>query len=101
MKKQIYEIDEEGFISEIHVGYFDVDGILISHSSEFVTIDFPQEYYKPRWIDTKWIEGETTEEKAERESILNLESIKPTYEQIEDAKLEIKSIQILQELGAV
>lgn len=67
MFKQIYEIDENGFIHEIYVGEFDTSGNLLNPMGDFITTDLPQPlpYYKPKWNGTQWIEGATQEEIAE------------------------------------
>jgi len=101
MRKHIYKIDDKGFVSDIEVGTFDTDGNLISHTVEYITMDYPPEYYKPRWTGIKWVEGETKEEKDGREAQRLLESLKPSPSEIADAELEIKMITMLTEMGVI
>ena len=80
MKKQIYEINSDGFISEIYVGEFDENGTLIYPKGIFVTVDLPQptNIYKPKWDGAKWVEGATQEEIDE---ITKPQLTPPTLEQ--------------------
>lgn len=73
MKKQIYEVDSDGFILEIYVGNFDVRGNLINPVGNFVTADLPQPlpFYRPKWTGAKWVEG------ASQEEIEELTKVKP------------------------
>lgn len=64
---------------------------------------FLNRMYKPKWDRTseQWVEDESEEEKAERESQQLLESLKPSPSEIANAELEIKMITILSDLGVV
>ena len=103
MKKQIYAVDNDGFITEIYVGEFDDSGNLTYPVGDYVTIDPPQPltFYKPRWNGSEWVEGESAEERNERESLVLLDSMKPSKGEIDDAELEIKIITLLMEMGLV
>lgn len=92
-------IDENGYI---------VDSILVTCEKEgvegnVVTVPQPDDisFYKRRWDGVQWVEGETAEEKAEREAQQMLESLKPSQNEIEDAELEIKMITMLTEMGVI
>nr|WP_259549270.1 hypothetical protein [Heyndrickxia oleronia] len=90
MLKQIYEIDDDGFIVEIFVGEFDDEGNLISPLGEFITTDLPQPllFYKPKWTGTEWIEGATQEEIDEiTKPKPNLPSIEERIESLENTIL--------------
>jgi len=58
-------------------------------------------FYKPKWTGAEWVEGETEEEKAEREEKQLIESLKPSPQEIANAELEIKILTTLTELGVI
>lgn len=93
-----YEIDTEGYIVNNYLIGGDVQ-----IPEDCITEQLPQplHFYKPKWNGEEWIEGETDEEKAERESQQLLESLKPSPSEIADAELEIKMLTMLKELGVV
>lgn len=94
--KTAYMVDDNGFILEVIV--VDISETIPNN----VVIDNIENYYHtPRWDGTVWVEGETAEEKAEREAQQMLESLKPSQNEIEDAELEIKMITMLTEMGVI
>ncbi|POZ56445.1 hypothetical protein LYSIN_01228 [Lysinibacillus sphaericus] len=94
--KTAYMVDDNGFILEVIV--VDISEVIPDN----VVIDNIENYYHtPRWDGTAWVEGETAEEKAEREAQQMLESLKPSQNEIEDAELEIKMITMLTEMGVI
>lgn len=103
MLKEIYKINREGFIVDNYLGEFNEDATLISPVGEFITESLPQplHFYKPKWNGSEWVEGESEEEKYERESLENLNSLQPTPEEIADSELEIKMLTLLLEMGIV
>lgn len=68
-----------------------------------ITVQLPQPmpFYKPKWTGAEWVEGETEEEKAEREEKQLIESLKPSPQEIANAELEIKILTTLTELGVI
>lgn len=62
MKKQVYEIDSNGFIIEIFVAEVENGEILEEDKQNFISTDPPHGLYKAKWNGTKWIEGATQEE---------------------------------------
>jgi len=63
MLKQIYRIDEFGYLKEIYVKDFGEDGNCVEEIAEnIITVDPPQGLYKLKWTGTEWIEGLTQEE---------------------------------------
>lgn len=94
--RSAYEIDSNGFI---------VDVILVDVSEDIpknVILNKIENYYhKPKWIGSGWIEGETQEEKEEREALERLNSLQPSPEDIADSELEIKILTLLIEMGVV
>ena len=91
-----YIVDKDGFVVTAKV--FDVD----DEVDETVVKTFiPQGLFKAKWNGDSWIEGETAEEKADREAQQALDSLTPTPEEISDAELEIKVITLLMEMGAI
>lgn len=92
-----YVIDEQGFIvsaTTLKNGEKPSDNEIITSVPNNIR-------FKPKWNGVEWIEGETEEEKAERESQQLLESLKPSHNEIEDAELEIKMITLLTEMGVI
>ncbi|GEM_PF-1134782 len=57
--------------------------------------------WTPMWNGAEWVEGETGEERAERESQQLLESLKPSPQEVVDAELEIKLLTMLTELEVI
>lgn len=99
MKKHVYEIDEMGFLKEVYLADVDSEGNILDEDKQgFITFDYPSGLWKKKWNGDQWIEGESEEEKAEREAQQLLESLKPSSSEIADAELEIKLITILTEL---
>lgn len=102
MKKQVYEIDEQGFLLKIHTADIDENGNILDEDKQgFIVIDIPVGLWKKKWTGSEWIEGETEEEKAEREAQQLLESLKPSPAEIANAELEIKVITMLTELEVI
>ncbi|WP_312145600.1 hypothetical protein [Lysinibacillus capsici] len=102
MLKQVYEVDSKGFIKEIHVSSVDENGIILDESKQdYISVDPLDILFSPQWNGTEWVEGETVEERAERESQQLLESLKPSHEEIANAELEIKMLTMLTELGVI
>jgi len=102
MLKIIYDLDAKGFVKERYVAEVDDEGaVLDTRFSGMISQDMPNGLLKPRWTGTEWVEGETEEEKAEREAKQLLESLKPTPEEVANAELEIKMLTMLTDLGVV
>lgn len=91
-----YIINEEGFV--INTKVFDIDDEL---DETVVKTFIPNGINKARWNGSEWVEGETANQKAEREAQQMLESLKPSQNEIEDAELEIKMITMLTEMGVI
>lgn len=97
MRKQIYEINEKGFIIEIYVGTFDDNGKLLNPLGDFVTTDLPQPltFYKPKWNGTKWVEG------AKQEEIDELTKVEPSPPTTEQRVDELESVVNMIILGGI
>lgn len=91
MKKQVYEIDGNGFLKEIYIVEVDGSGkILDEDKTHLISIDPPQGLYKAKWIGAKWIEGATQEEIDE---LTKVEPGPPTAEQrIEELEAAVNLI---------
>ncbi len=91
-----YKIDDKGYIVDNYV----IGGVTLVPDG-CITVQLPQPllFYRPKWLGEEWGEGETEEEKAERESRQLLESLKPSLPEIVDAELDIKILAMLTELG--
>ncbi|MFJ7646940.1 hypothetical protein ACIQ1H_05300 [Lysinibacillus sp. NPDC097279] len=103
MHKQIYKVNNGGFIEEVFLGEFDENGQLIDPIGEYVTTDLPQPllFYQPKWDDTQWVEGATEEELVKHKEQQLLDNLKPSVEEITDADLEIKILTILLEMEVI
>lgn len=103
MTKQFYEIDKNGFIIEIHALEINEDGTPVDWSGENRLIDVQpaQGLYKLKWNGTEWVEGETEEERAEREALEKLIDLIPSAEEIADSEIEIKVLTLLIEMEVV
>ena len=55
MKKQVYEIDEGGYLKDIHV-------IEEGEETSFIIKNPPQGLYRARWTGVEWVEDMTQEE---------------------------------------
>lgn len=105
--RTLYKIDEYGFMlygEEI----FLLDDELTPDDERYVEKSLPTNemghqlpFQKIKWNGTQWIEGETEEEKIEREAQQLLESLKPSSDEITNAELEIKIVTILTELEVI
>ncbi|MEL7646972.1 MAG: hypothetical protein AAGU76_02710 [Sedimentibacter sp.] len=63
MLKQVYDIDEFGYLKEIKVAEFDEQGnCLDEHAENIITTDIPQGLYRKKWTGTEWIEDMPQEE---------------------------------------
>lgn len=63
MYKNIYEIDENGFLTAIFLIGFDKKGNPVEPLPEhYVTEDPPQGLYRARWTGEEWAEDMTEEE---------------------------------------
>ena len=63
MKKQVYEIDEKGYISERYAVEFDEEGNPFENLAEnIITVIPPEGLHRPKWTGTEWIEDMTQEE---------------------------------------
>lgn len=96
--KYAYVIDHNGFIigADIHYNGNELP-------DNFVLDFVPPELgiIRPKWNGSIWIEGETLEEKSEREALQLLELLKPSSDEITNAELEIKILTMLKEVEVV
>lgn len=61
--KQVYEIDENGFLKETYVSEVSENGeILDLDKVDFISIDLPNGLYKAKWTGTSWEESLTQAE---------------------------------------
>lgn len=93
--KQGWLIDGNGFI---------VDSVIDENNDiNVVTVPFPTNpiLIKPKWVGSEWIEGETQEEKEEREALERLNALQPSPEEVADSELEIKVLTLLMEMEVI
>ena len=102
MFKEIYKIDEEGFKIDFLAVDFNEEGTPLEELPKgYIIAENPHNFRKAKWTGTEWIEGESQEEKDERESQQLIESLKPSQDELSDAELEIKIITLLSELEVI
>lgn len=75
MDKEVFEIDENGYIKEIYVVEFNEEGSPIEElASNIVATQPPQGLYRARWAGTEWV-GDMVQEEIDA---LNNQSKEPT-----------------------
>ncbi|KPN95272.1 hypothetical protein [Lysinibacillus sp. ZYM-1] len=105
--RTLYKIDENGFMlygEEIFLLEDELtpdDGIYVGKPLPTNELGHQLPFQKIKWDGTQWIEGETEEEKNEREAQQLLESLKPSPNEIANAELEIKIVTMLTELEVI
>lgn len=78
MLKEVYEIDENGFIFEIYVKDLnEEDNHLEELAKNIITIQPPNGLYRAKWTGTEWVEGMSQDEI----NILNNQPQLPTAEE--------------------
>lgn len=97
-----YLVNSNGYIIEpVSVVLADYDEVDAPENLIKVSPPSDGSLWTPMWNGTEWIEGETLDEKTERESQQLVESLKPSLSEISDAELEIKIISMLREMGVI
>lgn len=94
---QVWHLDENKFFTG--VSEFANEGDF--NEVTMTTVPLLVGYVKPKFNGTEWVEGATVEEIQAYDDEKLLESLIPTQEEVNDAKLEIKTIQLLQDLGVL
>lgn len=56
MKKQVYEIDGNGYLEKIHIAEFDEVNPKEQLPINYVVVDPPQGLYRPKWTGSAWVE---------------------------------------------
>ena len=94
-----YIVDNDGYIIESIVIKSEKEEV----NGDIVSISQPNNisFYRRRWNGVEWVEGETEEDKSKREYNEYLASLIPSNSEIEEARIEIKSIKLLQDMGVV
>ena len=97
MKRQVYEIDEKGYIKNTYGAKVDINGVLIEElEGNIVTYPPEQGMCRPKWTGIKWIEDMTQEEIDN----LKKQPKEPTENEIlRDYVLDIDYRLIMMELG--
>ena len=100
MLREVYKVDDNGYIIDNYVGEFDEEGNLVSPEGDFVTESLPQplHFFQPRWNGEEWEEGETEDMRAVREMHALEMSLEPDPDVVRDAMLEIKILNLLTDL---
>lgn len=89
MNKEVYEIDEDGFIIELYL--IGPDDQL--PEGNIVPIDLPQpNFYRPKWSGEEWVEGATQEEIDE---MTKVEPQPPTETEQRLADLELMMTELM------
>ena len=80
-------VDDEGVESAIEV-----------HDPSYIDVVCPEGLHKPIWNGKEWAEGKPQEEV---EWLEYLNSIKPSDDEVQEAERELKTIDLLLELGVI
>ena len=104
MLKQIFILDDSGFIKDFLSIEVDQEGIpLVEPPHRYVDGLLPQDdrgyqlpFWRPRWTGTEWVEDKT---QLEFEEDAYVQSLIPSDTEIADAEFEIKTLNILMEVG--
>lgn len=93
MKKQVYEIDENGYVVEIYLANVDEHGSIIEENMrECISVSQPNGLYRPKWNGIEWIEGAT---QAEIDEINKPKPMKPSTEDfLLDLDYRLSTIEI-------
>ena len=90
MKKQVYEIDENGYLKNIHV-------IGDTEDTIHVTVNPPQGLYRAKWIGQEWVEDMTQKEIDE---LNNNQPLEPSENDVlRDYVLDVDFRLIMAEIG--
>lgn len=84
MKKQVYEIDEYGFIAEIYVKEFDDELV-----ENFIDVSPPNGLYRAKWNGFEWVEDMSQEEIDSINNIPKPPSQEDRLKAVEDTILQI------------
>lgn len=98
MKKEVFEIDINGYIAEKYVADFDDQGKCTEELTEnFIITDMPQGLYRAKWTGTEWIEDMS---QAEIDA-LNNQPKEPTATEIQEMRISDLEMAIAEMLGGV
>lgn len=97
MKKQVYEIDENGYIKEIYVKNFkEGDNFVNDYPNNIIVIDPQNGLYRARWINGTWIEDMTQQEI----DALNNQPVDPSeIEELSNYVLNVDFRVVMLEMG--
>lgn len=106
--KVLYKVDDEGFMIYGEEILINEGEKIPSDGFNYISKPTPRDeqgrqlgFYKLKWDGHNWIEGESEQERLERENKHALEALKPTEQELEDAVLEIKMLSLLLEMGVI
>jgi hypothetical protein len=75
MKKEVFEVDTNGYISKKYIKVFDEQGNCLEELAEnTIVTEIPEGLYRPKWTGIEWIEDMSQEEI----DILNNQPHEPT-----------------------
>jgi len=98
MKKEVFEIDENGYIVKKFVANFDEQGNCLDElANNIITIDIPQGLYRAKWNGTKWLEDMPQVEI----DALNNQPKEPTVTEIQEIRISDLEMAIAEMLGGV
>ena len=92
MKKQAYEIDENGYIKEIYI-------IQEGEETELITNQPPQGLYRAKWTGQEWVEDMSQEEIDELDNPTKEQEIITAKRQLEETDYKIIKSSEYQLLG--
>nr|WP_312578213.1 hypothetical protein [Sedimentibacter sp.] len=96
MKREVFEIDELGYITNKFLAKFDSEGNLLEELAENIITVQPQSFYKPQWTGMEWVESLTQEE---IDAINNVPQLPTEIELMRDYVLDVDYRLVMMELG--
>lgn len=90
MLKQIYEIDEFGYLKQIKVAEFDNQGNCLEELADnIVTTEIPQGLYRAKWTGIEWIEDMSQTEIDELNNQPKTLTLEERVDSVENTILQI------------
>lgn len=91
-KREVFKIDNNGYITNVFHAIFDKDNVCLDDLSEGVITTQPQSLYRARWSGVEWVEDMSQEEIDE----LNTQA--HTQTELDSLMLAIAELDIQREI---
>mgnify|MGYP001459846978 CR=1 FL=1 len=85
MKKEVFKINDHGYIIEKQIANFDKEGECLDElQDDIITIQPPNGLYRAKWTGSKWIEDMTQKEIDELNNKPNVPTEKERIDMLEN-----------------